>query len=259
MDYEYLKNNMMGSAGKQADSGDLDIAVDEKHASRETLVSISDKVKNLFTQNYSRTDGLNAGQLNTLIPIEGDEEKGLIQVDFIIGNPEWLKFTHHSPGADVSPFKGVFISQALGVIAKMKKIWEHLDENGERVGRIGWAYDLEKGLYIRPQVRKKLGQGMTKVSADEFESFPWHKYNANPPRVPRVGYINNPEETVKILLGKNVKLSDINTFEKLLKISKKVMRDKYPVFLERLKTSLKRSSAQAGMPKIAIDDLDIFK
>lgn len=259
LDYNYLKSHIMGSAGKQADSGDLDIVVDSTKYDRKTLVSISERVRSKFGVEYSRTDGLNAGHLNLAIPIEGDEENGYIQVDLLLGQPEWMKFTHHSPGAEVSKYKGVFISQALGVIAKMKVLWKHIDETGERVGRIGWAYDLEKGLHIQAKLRKKSGQGLSSVTSDEFESFPWHKYGVNPPRVPRYGYINNPEAVTKILLGKSVTPSDIDTFEKLMEICKKVMGDKYPVFVDRLKESLKRSSAQAGMPKMAIDNLKIFE
>lgn len=259
MDYNYLKSHMMGSAGKQADSGDLDIVTNSSDFNKETLKAISRKVKATFGQDYSREDGLNAGHLNLAIPIEGDEANGYIQVDLLLGQPEWMKFTHHSPGSEVSKYKGVFISQALGVIARMKNIWKHRDKKGERVGEINWAYDLEKGLHVRARLRKQPGQGLSSVTPDEFESFPWEKYGVNPPRVPRYGYIDNPEAVVKILLGNDVKPSDIDTFEKLMAICKKKFGSKYPAFVERLKDSLKRSSAQAGMPKMAIDDLEIFK
>lgn len=259
MDYDYLKSHMMGSAGKQADSGDLDIVVDSSKYSRETLVSISKAVRGKYGVEYTREDGLNAGHLNLAIPIEGDDANGLIQVDLLLGQPEWMKFTHHSPGNEVSQYKGVFISQALGVIARMKKIWRHRDEKGERVGEINWAYDLEKGLHVRVKLRKKPGQGMSVVTPEEFESFPWHKYGVNPPRVPRYGYIDNPAEVVKILLGKDITPEDISTFEGLMEICRKRMGKNYPIFVDRLKDSLKRSSAQAGMPKVDIDNLKIFE
>ncbi len=43
--FDYMVENLLGSAGKQADSGDLDIALDDETYSKQTLRDIADIVR----------------------------------------------------------------------------------------------------------------------------------------------------------------------------------------------------------------------
>jgi len=111
MTFEYMKENLMGSAGKQADSGDLDVAVDEDKFNKKTLSTIAQATRShLGDDIYANTKTLKGGQIQTAWPINGNPAEGYVQVDFIIGKLEWLKFSHWSPGKDNSPYKGVWIS-----------------------------------------------------------------------------------------------------------------------------------------------------
>lgn len=218
---EYIMNHLMGSVNKQADSGDIDIALDNSKFSKETLIKISDIIRQKYGNEYVQTKTLPGGQIQTVWVIANDPAKGLIQVDFILGNPDWLKFSHHSPGLDRSPYKGVWISTMLGVLAKLQKDYELWDEGPQndpkqQIARVGWSYDLEKGLQRQWRLRKRPGERMGKADPDEWET----KLPATPKRFGRVGYINTPTDVVRILLGDNVTPDDIDTFEKLWQVIK---------------------------------------
>lgn len=248
---DYISNNLMGSAGKQADSGDLDIAMDREEFGSDILKKIADKVRQNVGKDQVSTTTMKGGQIQTALPIEGDPEKGLIQVDFILGDPEWLKFSHWSPGEDRSKYKGVFISTALGVLAKMKKVWEYKDpETGERKARLGWAFDLENGLFLRPEAQKKPGQGLSKMDPEQWETWVWTKFGVKPPRIPRLGYIRNPDDVVKILFGEDTERQHIETLEDLVEVVRKNMPNRFDEFTSRLKDALKRSSAIKDKEKI---------
>lgn len=242
IDYEYLKSHMMGSTGKQADSGDIDIAVNAEQPYRpfmpklviafpkSVLNNIAAIVKQKLGDQYVVTSGLPAGQLNTAIPIMGKIANGLVQVDFIHGDADWLKFSHFSPGKDVSPYKGVWISTMLGVLAKMKKIWQwpqhDVEKPTDRLARAGWSYDLEQGLKISAKAQKKSGMGMSEMDPDEWESYVGKKWpESNPPRLPRVGYIKTPDDVVRILIGDGVTPKHIQTFEDLWNVVKRKSLD----------------------------------
>ena len=241
---DYITNNLMGSAGKQADSGDLDIAIDKEEFGSDILKKIADKIRQSVGQDQISTATMKGGQIQTALPIEGDPQKGLIQVDFILGDPEWLKFSHWSPGLDRSKYKGVFISTALGVLAKMKKTWEYRDpETGERKARLGWMFNLEDGLYLSAQAQKKPGQGLNKMDPEKWETFVWSKFGVKPPRIPRLGHITNPDDVVKILFGEDTERQHIETLEDLVEVVRKNMPDRFEEFTSRLKEALKRSSA----------------
>jgi hypothetical protein len=238
---DYLKNNLMGSTGKKPDSGDIDIAVDEKSMD---LHDILPSLRSYLGDDQIVSKGLKGGQVNTAWPIQGDEKKGLIQVDFISGNPEWLKFSHHSPG-EKSAYPGVYISTAMGVLAKMNKDYEAHDDAGERTARVGLQYDLERGLHRSWQRQKVKGQGPSKVSADDWETNvtppPGEKF---PPRFTRINYVDNPEAVLDMLLP-GVKPKDVDTFEKLYSVIKKhpKYRDDIDQFKERFAIAVNKSSA----------------
>ena len=90
-----LAGNLLGSTGKKARSGDIDLAVDFDH--KEQLL------ERLRAQSPDiRASGIN---VHFKCPVSGNPQLGFVQVDFAIGDPEWLKFTLFSAG-DASRFSG---------------------------------------------------------------------------------------------------------------------------------------------------------
>ena len=213
----YIRDNLMGSAGKQADSGDLDIAIDKE---RFSIHEINDVCRNVLGNDRVSSNTLKGGQIQTAWPISGDPECGLVQVDFIAGDPEFLKFTHWSPGKDVSPYKGVFISTLFGVLAKMAKDYElHNPYTDERIARVGLRYDLDKGFYRHWEVQKRPGQGVSPVDLHTWESKVGYwadKLDLGfklPPHFTDLGYVTNPEDGLRLIYGAPVKPEEVTTFE----------------------------------------------
>lgn len=293
LDEQYILENVMGSAGKQPDSGDLDIALDAYDPGpcfnrkliqfkKDILNLIADRTEQLFGKEYVIRNGMKGGQLNTAWPIAGDPTRGYVQVDFIFGPAEWLKFTHYSPGKDFSPYKGVFISTLLGVMSKVRKDFEAWEPGHEpppgfdyddpvvdktkRLARVGLAYDLEKGLYRKWELRLRDGMGTSVVDPDTFETKApalMKRYGLNPniPRFSRIGYINNPDAAVRIILGPGINLSDIDTFEKLVSIVKsRVTPEKWQEIKRRTIAALWHSAAKNDYENIeALGNLPVFE
>jgi len=251
--YEYAMSSLMGSTGKKPDSGDIDFAMNtyesklvgetvrplfDKHEFMEHLYNvIPGTAKNSKGGTFNpriNTQTLKMGNLMTAWPIAGDEANGLIQVDFVFGNFELLQFTHYSPSSEESEFKGVFVSQSIGILAKMlHKYYDSYDpDNGERTGRVGLHLSLEEGLYCGWESRRRKGMGCSKTTADEFETrFP------DAPRISRIGHITNPDAIVQLILGDGVTHDQVNTFEKIVDYVRIKLPDRYGEFWERFMQS----------------------
>lgn len=252
--FEYAMANLMGSAGKQATSGDLDFAMNSKvarfHGEPDLPVfklrAVAARAREVLPDGHVQTRTLKGGQFQTAFPVAGDPTKGFVQVDFISGDPEWLKFSHFSPGQDVSPYKGVMLSTMLGVLAKMHKDFELL-VNGERTARVGLRFDLEKGLYRQWKMRKVEGQGMSVVTADEFETAV-----ATGPRFVRLSHVTEPSAVLGLLFGTPVTHDEVNTFEKLVAKVRAVMPDRFEEARERFLEAFTRS---AGVNDYSLDEV----
>jgi hypothetical protein len=258
--FEYAKANLMGSAGKQDDSGDLDFALNSCKAEFVgqadlpvfDLRAFASKAREVLPDGHVSTKTLKGGQFQTAFPVAGDPGKGYVQVDFIKGNPEWLKFAHFSPGKDVSPWKGVMVSTMLGVLSKMRKDFEHY-EGEMRVARVGLHFDLEKGLHRKWQLQKREGQGMSLVSADEFETA-----MQLAPRFARLGYVTEPDEVLRLLFGQPVSHSEVNTFEKLVGKVQDLLPDRYEEARERFLEAFSRSAGKNDYELDAVAASDVW-
>lgn len=243
--FKYMIQNLLGSAGKQKDSGDLDIALDNILYSKQTLQDIAKKVRQEYGDEFANTKTLKGGQIQTawsVVRADGNiTPDQLVQIDFILGNADWLKFTHYSPGLDRSPYKGVFVSQCLGVLAKMQRDWTYPEGaiKDDRVWEVSWAYNLERGLCRRWRCRKQPNQNLSEVEPDWFETH----CPVMPPRFIRTGYIAEPQEAVRILLGNDILPSHIETFEQLWDVLK---RTKTQEFMEELTPRFQKSFFRSG-------------
>jgi len=242
---EYAMSSLMGSTGKSKNSGDIDFCMNTHEAQ-----FIDDDVRPIFDKHAMlkrlrevlpvervNTQTLKMGNIMTVFPIASNEANGLIQVDFVFGHFDLLQFTHYSPGEE-SEFRGVFISQSFGILAKMlHKYYDATDpETGERTGRVGLHLNLEQGLYCRWESRRKPGMGCSVTTADEFET----RFDC--PRYPRLGYITNPDVIVSIILGDDVTHSQVNTFEKIVEYVRVNLPDRYEEYYERFMMSAGGSS-----------------
>ena len=249
---EYAARCLMGSTGKKETSGDIDFCLNT-HQARfvgEEELPVFDKhdfTNHLYdvmpgTANHPKggrynlrinTSTLKMGNLMSAWPVAGDPDKGLVQVDFVFGKMDLLQFTHYSPSDTESEFKGVFLMQGFGILAKMQKYFEATDPvNGERMGRVGLHLSLEQGLFCSWESRRRVGMGCSKTTADEFET-----RFAECPRYPRIGYVDDPDAIMAMLFKDDTKFEDVNTFEKLVEHVRTKMPDRYGEFWERFMES----------------------
>ena len=108
-----LVDNMLGSTGRKATSGDLDLGVDETKIDKATLINV------LMRKGVKAEDLRKSGDsVHYKAPILGDETNGYVQVDFMFtSDPKWQQFSL-TGSPEGSPFKGLHRHVLLSSIAK---------------------------------------------------------------------------------------------------------------------------------------------
>lgn len=171
-----LVDNTLGSVGKKATSGDLDLAVDQNAISKDQLYSrlLAWAQKQGIPDNeIVNTSKFKDGWLDKTgisvhfkTPINGNVQQGFVQTDFMFGpDIEQMKFGLHSAG-DASKYSGEDRNLLMSSIAKsqgdLKYSWQKGLMNRQ----------TEQVLSTNPDVIAAtiLGQGATGKEFDSVES-----------------------------------------------------------------------------------------
>ena len=177
-----LRNNALGSVGKREFSGDIDVALkidtDDLPAFVKRLEDspqilgvtkssvIMTKVK---IQNFDQSKD------------DGRPRTGYVQVDFMPGDPEWLKTYYHSPHEKDSKYKGVYRNLLIASIAGQYKIInsEETIEDGRPEASERFMFSPRDGLVRvrRTPVPKANGTGFTKKNNNKIIDGPWKSAN----------------------------------------------------------------------------------
>lgn len=133
-----LVNNTIGSVGKKASSGDIDVLVDPHMITKDQLIKgLLDYVK----ARYGKVEGewikKSGISVHFKMPILDDPRNGYAQIDFMFsqGGPaetDWMKFSMYSAG-DASTYSGADRNLLLSSLAKSQ----------------GLKYSWQKGLIHR--------------------------------------------------------------------------------------------------------------
>jgi hypothetical protein len=112
-----LQDNMLGSTGRAATSGDLDLGVDSTKVSKDVLI------KHLLKRGIKADDIKKSGDaVHLKTPILGDASNGYVQTDFMFSdNPNLQQFALMG-GSEGSDFKGVHRAILLASIAKAQNM-----------------------------------------------------------------------------------------------------------------------------------------
>jgi hypothetical protein len=112
-----LQDNMLGSTGRAATSGDLDLGVDSTKVSKDVLI------KQLLKRGVKADDIKKSGDaVHLKTPILGDASNGYVQTDFMFSdNPNLQQFALMG-GSEGSDFKGVHRAILLASIAKAQNM-----------------------------------------------------------------------------------------------------------------------------------------
>jgi hypothetical protein len=112
-----LQDNMLGSTGRAATSGDLDLGVDSTKVSKDVLI------KQLLKRGIKADDIKKSGDaVHLKTPILGDANNGFVQTDFMFSDNPTLQQFALMGGGEGSDFKGVHRAILLASIAKAQNM-----------------------------------------------------------------------------------------------------------------------------------------
>ena len=177
-----LRNNALGSVGKREFSGDIDVAL------KISTDEIPTFIKKL--ENSPQILGVaKSSVIMTKVKIsnfdkskeDGRPRTGYVQVDFMPGDPEWLKTYYHSPHEKDSKYKGVYRNLLIASIAGQYKIVNSTEtiEDGRPEESERFMFSPRDGLVRvrRTPVPKKTGEGFTKGNNNKIIDGPWKSAN----------------------------------------------------------------------------------
>lgn len=250
-----LEDSTLGSAGKtnanefgkKETIGDIDVAVDEKLYDFDQLVSRL--TQKLGPENMGRPmKGL--GTIPTKIPVGGDPTKGYVQVDFMLGKTDLLKFTYSAPDPEsLSEYKGVYRNVLMVAILQNMRRQVRDSETQEIIAMVGPSLLMNKGVINQwkhfPLRKDNNGRltTMKAISRDEFDSqYPEHKGKE------KEMTLNGPQDIVNFLFpNANVKIEDLDSFEKLRDLIIKYKPDESESIFNRFAGSLQRQGMEVPL------------
>jgi len=173
-----LRNNVLGSVGKREFSGDIDVALKIDTYDLPTFVK---KLEN----SHQILGVAKSSIIMTKVKIQnfdkskedGRPRTGYVQVDFMPGDPEWMKTYYHSPNEKDSQYKGVYRNILIASIAGQYNIEssEETIEDGRPVSSERFLWSPRDGLVrvTRTPVPKKNGDGYTQKNNNKIIGGPW--------------------------------------------------------------------------------------
>ena len=207
-----LKNNTLGSVGKKEFSGDIDVALQIEPDDIPQFMEKLQQVPEIM-------DIAKSSVIMTKVQIvDYDESKqspdpnkprtGYVQVDFMPGDPGWMKTYYHAPSEKESKYKGVFRNLLLATMCALyqRKDSEETIDDGRPLESERWMWSPTDGLVRvkRTPVPKAKGDGYTKKNKNEIISEPIK----TAPEIAKTLGLDGPEdlnsyESLKAAIEKN--------------------------------------------------------
>ena len=204
-----LKNNVLGSVGKKEFSGDIDVAIQVD----------PDKIPELVNRLERTPEVLDIAKSSVIMTkvkiVDFDQSKqtskprtGYVQVDFMPGDPGWMKTYYHSPSETESKYKGVFRNIMIATICAVyqREASEEKIDDGRPVEVERWMWSPSDGLVRirRTPVPKAKGDGYTKKNKNEIIGKPIR----TAPEIAKALGLDGPEdlnsyESLKAAMEKN--------------------------------------------------------
>ena len=172
-----LKNNVLGSVGKKEFSGDIDVAIQVDPD------KIPELVKKIEASPLVHDIAKSSVIMTAVDIVNYDASKqtakprtGKVQVDFMPGDPGWMKTYYHSPSEKESKYKGVFRNIMIATICAVyqRQDSEEKIDDGRAVESERWMWSPADGLVRirRTPVPKAKGDGYTKKNKNEIIQTP---------------------------------------------------------------------------------------
>lgn len=208
-----LIKNTLGSVGKRQFSGDIDVALNVQGADLAEFIEklkatpdILDIAKSSVIMTKVRIENFDPDKQDP----QGRPRTGYVQVDFMPGDPEWLKTYYHSPTEQQSKYKGVYRNIMMATMAALLDREDSPEQtpDGRPLVSQRYMWSPTDGLVRiqREPVPKKSGDGYTKQNHNVIIGGPWKK----PAEIARELKLDGPD--------------DLNSYESL----KRAMEKNYP-------------------------------
>lgn len=212
-----LKNNTLGSVGKKEFSGDIDIALEIKPEDIPAFVEKLEKIPEVLDIAKSSVimTKVKISDYDPNKQIEGKPRTGYVQVDFMPGNPGWLKTYYHAPHEKDSKYKGVFRNILIASIAAHldRKDSEQKIPDGRPLKSERYMWSPTDGLVrvLRTPELNKKGNGYTKKNKNTIIDGPYK----NPDEIAKVLKLDNADdlysyETLRNAMDKNYSIDLVN-------------------------------------------------
>lgn len=221
-----LYSCLLGSAGKNETSGDLDLNLEIDLYDQEKVAA---ELIDLLGPDYVKPRPGN-NQIFTAIPIPGSDDYR-VQVDFMFGKFEWQKFSYYSPyinpgyvpdrshmgkilHKDLSRFKGLYRTELIKALVAYNSDWV-LEENGEMIARVGPTFFHDRGVVWRYRYRPWRKDGKSRLK--ELQEVTEEEFMKNFPSAAKASrdVIDDPLELVHFLFDDKMPLHLCNTFERI--------------------------------------------
>ena len=224
-----LEDRLLGSArltykGAQKDSGDVDIAMNEKEIDRDDII---DKMT-FATGNKPHVTG--GSTYSFAVPVSANKK---VQVDLMfVPDVEWAKFSHYASehSAHKSGVRNELLHSALKFSMEPDKDVRVKDIGGNDLARASRAYKLDKGVerIFKVAPMRKDGKGRVKSVVDATPDDVQRtlndighkaKFSSDP------DVIRDPDAFAKLLFGDRVKAKDLMSTEQLIRLIKRYKSD----------------------------------
>ncbi len=237
---ETLRGQLLGSgrltaAGKQEDSGDIDIAIAEGTVNRDTLIK-------RMTKATGAAPHVTGGSTYSFAVPTAKGRK--VQVDLmLVPDVKWALYSHHS--AEGSKHKSGVRNELLHSTLKFSMVpGEDVrlkDANGNDIARASRAYKLDKGVErifkIAPERKDGKGRvkGVVHATPDEVRAV-LGKEGRHDKFNPETDTIRDPDKFAELLFGKGVKAQSTMSTEQLIALIKtKRSKDADKIFADAVK------------------------
>ena len=173
-----LMSNTLGSVGKRQFSGDIDVALKIER----------DEIPEFLAKLKSTPDIKDIAQSSVIMTkvqiqdydgtkTDGRPRTGFVQVDFMPGDPGWLKTYYHSPHEKDSKYKGVFRNLLLASICGIYDRQDSAEkiEDGRPKESLRYMWSPTDGLIRvnRKPVLRKDGKGYTAKNSNSIMAGPF--------------------------------------------------------------------------------------
>jgi len=241
----------VGSTGKTAMSGDIDLGIDGR---KYDVEKIHNHVMRVVNNRGTFSKGTRVGSY--AVPIAGDPENGYCQVDLMhSGDIDWTKFSYFSPG-EKSQYKGAIRNTLLSSVASAVNE-PGIDafvvdrETGNWLVRVGWGFDVSRGLKRMFQMRKRRADGKWKASMENvtpeeiMDHYPELHFD------PHQRVIRGPKAAAEILFGAGTAPEDIETAEQIIELIKtKFSPEKADAIIRRAKEKFGKVQKGIAVPQL---------